>query len=156
MWDSGHTRKAHKSRPSASESCQNGDVPALTLSAINRRDPYSECTIRNSVSRRAFLNLLAQSHSVPGGHGSSASGITCVSVVIGRNALNAFEQQITRRRMADVAQTEDADHPLALVDHWQLRIFSASMCRTALARSPSSRQQWRPGVIRSRAEAGSL
>src|SRR5450631_2877001 len=36
MWDSGHTRKAHKSRPSASESCRNGDVPALTLNAINR------------------------------------------------------------------------------------------------------------------------
>src|SRR3989442_1537976 len=106
MWDSGHTRKAHKSRPSASESCRNGDVPALTLSAINRRDPYSEGTIRNSVSRRAFLNLLAQSHSEPGGHRSSASGITCISVVMGRNALNAFGQQITRRRMADVAQTE--------------------------------------------------
>src|ERR1700682_6631765 len=42
-----------------------------------------------------------------------------VSVVMGRNALNAFGQQITGRRMADVAQTEDADHPLALVDHWQ-------------------------------------
>src|SRR5450631_4250515 len=36
MWDSGHTRKAHKSRPSASDSCRNGDVPALTLNAINR------------------------------------------------------------------------------------------------------------------------
>ena len=41
------------------------------------------------------------------------------SVVVGRNALDDFGQQITRRRMADVAETEDADHPLALVDHWQ-------------------------------------
>src|ERR1700716_1605133 len=40
---------------------------------------------------------------------------------MGRNALDAFGQQITGRRMADVAQTEDADHPLALVDYdyWQ-------------------------------------
>src|SRR5260370_31804072 len=46
MWDSGHTRKAHKSRPSASESCRNGDVPALTLSAINVRiwpRPQADC-----------------------------------------------------------------------------------------------------------------
>src|SRR4030095_1962442 len=42
-----------------------------------------------------------------------------VSVVMGRNALEYFRQQITRRRTANVAQTEDADHPLALVDHWQ-------------------------------------
>ena len=47
-----------------------------------------------------------------------ASGITTVSVV-GRNALDAFGQQITGRRMADVAQSEDADHPFALVDHRQ-------------------------------------
>ena len=39
-----------------------------------------------------------------------------LSVVVGRNALDDFGQQITRRRMADVAQTEDADHPLALVE----------------------------------------
>ena len=54
-------------------------------------------------------------------------------VVMGRNALDAFGQQIAGRRMADVAQTEDADHPLA-----------SSMCRTALARSSSSRQQCMP------------
>ena len=39
--------------------------------------------------------------------------------VMGRNALDALGQQITGRRMADVTQTDDADHPLALVDHWQ-------------------------------------
>src|SRR6266404_3016735 len=38
---------------------------------------------------------------------------------MGRNALDALGQQITGRRMADVTQTDDADHPLALVDHWQ-------------------------------------
>src|SRR5713226_6406300 len=36
-----------------------------------------------------------------------------------RDALDAFGEQIAGRRLADVAQTEDADHPLALVDHWQ-------------------------------------
>jgi hypothetical protein len=72
MWDSGHTRKAHKSRPSASESCRNGDVPALTLSAINRRDPYSDGTIRNSRIAPSFRKILAQSHSAPGGYKSSA------------------------------------------------------------------------------------
>src|SRR5262245_35713019 len=34
-----------------------------------------------------------------------------------------------------------------------LRTLSSSMCRTALARSSSSRQQWMPGVITSRAVA---
>src|SRR6266700_3707802 len=38
---------------------------------------------------------------------------------MGRNALDAFGQQITGRRMADVAQADDADHSLALVDHRQ-------------------------------------
>src|ERR1700732_1357117 len=39
--------------------------------------------------------------------------------VMGRNALDALGQQITGRRMADVTQTDDADHPLALVNHRQ-------------------------------------
>src|ERR1700704_3683119 len=39
--------------------------------------------------------------------------------VMGRNALDALGQQITGRRMADVTQTDDADHPLALVDYRQ-------------------------------------
>src|SRR6476660_2827649 len=39
--------------------------------------------------------------------------------VMGRNALDALGQQITGRRMADVTQTDDADHPLALVHHRQ-------------------------------------
>ena len=39
--------------------------------------------------------------------------------VMGRNALDALGQQITGCRMADVTQTDDADHPLALVDHRQ-------------------------------------
>src|ERR1700737_2583503 len=72
MWDSGHTRKAHKSRPSASGSGGKGDVPELTLSAINRRDPYSDGTIRNSRIAPSYRKILAQSHSAPGGHKSSA------------------------------------------------------------------------------------
>jgi hypothetical protein len=68
-----------------------------------RRVPFTDVILTpkapyaTAVSRRAFLNILAQSHSVPGGHRSSACGITCVSAVMGRNALNAFGQQITRR-----------------------------------------------------------
>src|SRR5713226_7667899 len=39
--------------------------------------------------------------------------------VMGRNALDALGQQITGRRMADITQTDDANHPLALVDYRQ-------------------------------------
>jgi hypothetical protein len=39
--------------------------------------------------------------------------------MMGRNALDAFRQQIDGRRMADIAETEDACHPFALVDHRQ-------------------------------------
>jgi hypothetical protein len=38
---------------------------------------------------------------------------------MGRNAFGPFGQQSTGRRMADVAQSEDADHSLALVDYRQ-------------------------------------
>src|SRR6516164_5304227 len=38
---------------------------------------------------------------------------------MGRNALDGFGQQINSRRVADIAQTEDADHSFALVDHRQ-------------------------------------
>src|SRR5262249_26625729 len=48
-----------------------------------------------------------------------ANGLTGVSLVMSRNALDAFGQEMARRRIADGAQTEDADHPLALVDHGQ-------------------------------------
>ena len=41
----------------------------------------------------------------------------CTSVVMGRDALDALSQQITRRRMADIAQAEDADHSFILVYH---------------------------------------
>src|SRR5207302_7361110 len=44
---------------------------------------------------------------------------TGVSMVMGRNALYAFGQQITGYPFADIAQTEDANHPLALVNHRQ-------------------------------------
>src|ERR1700760_1967639 len=39
--------------------------------------------------------------------------------MMGRNAFDAFGDQITRRRTADVAKSKHADHPLILVDHWQ-------------------------------------
>src|SRR2546430_2685819 len=42
---------------------------------------------------------------------------------------------------------------LLLLITGSLRTLSCSMCRTALARSSSSRQQWMPGVITSRAVA---
>src|SRR6185437_14986230 len=41
------------------------------------------------------------------------------SAMMGGNALDAFGYQIAGHRVADVAQTEDTDHPLALVDHRQ-------------------------------------
>src|SRR5256885_3454746 len=43
----------------------------------------------------------------------------CILMMMGRNALDAFGQQITERPITDVAQTEHPDHPLALVDHRQ-------------------------------------
>src|SRR5215472_15794555 len=46
------------------------------------------------------------------------SGVTR-PLVMGRNTLDAFRQQINRRRVADIAQTEDADHSFVLVDHRQ-------------------------------------
>src|SRR6202047_413950 len=45
----------------------------------------------------------------------SAGGVS----VMGRNALDALGQQITGPGMANVTQTDDADHPLALVHHRQ-------------------------------------
>jgi hypothetical protein len=36
-----------------------------------------------------------------------------------RHVLNVFGQEITRRQAADITKTKDANHPLALVDHWQ-------------------------------------
>lgn len=51
-----------------------------------------------------------------GGYRERRAGLVSV---MGRNALDALGQQLTGRRMADVTQTDDADHPLALVDHRQ-------------------------------------
>src|SRR5262249_29713776 len=47
---------------------------------------------------------------------------TC-SVVMGRNTLQYFRQQIALRRTANIAEGKDANHPLALVDHWQAAHF---------------------------------
>src|SRR6516164_9741039 len=44
-------------------------------------------------------------------------------VVMARNAFNVFRQQITGRRMADVAHAENPDHPPAFVDHRQSAYF---------------------------------
>jgi hypothetical protein len=41
------------------------------------------------------------------------------SSVMSRDALDAFGQQLVGRRMADVAQREHSDQPLAVVDHRQ-------------------------------------
>ena len=43
---------------------------------------------------------------------TGAGGITPALVVMGRDALDAFGQQATGGRMADVAQAEDTDHPI--------------------------------------------
>ena len=55
----------------------------------------------------------------PGGEDFRRASALRVSLVMGRHALDVFGQQITRRQAADVAKTKDANHPLALVDHWQ-------------------------------------
>jgi hypothetical protein len=39
--------------------------------------------------------------------------------MMSRNILDAFQQQLSGCRMADIAETEDADHAFALVDHRQ-------------------------------------
>ena len=68
--DSGHTRKAHKPRPSGSESCRNGDVPALTLSVpltdviLTPTAPYA-----TAVSRRAFAKYWLRATVHPAGIG---------------------------------------------------------------------------------------
>src|SRR5215469_2585701 len=41
------------------------------------------------------------------------------SLVMGRNAFDPFREQIGGPRMADIAETEDAYHPLVLADDWQ-------------------------------------
>ena len=38
---------------------------------------------------------------------------------MGRNTLDAFRRGSSASRMADIAETEDADHPFVLVDNWQ-------------------------------------
>ena len=53
--------------------------------------------------------------------------------------------------MADAAQAYAADHPLALVDHWQPADLQCLHVPHRLGES--SRQQWMPGVITSRAAA---
>jgi hypothetical protein len=116
MWDSGHTRKGHKTRPSASESCRNGDVPALTLSAINRCDPYSDGTIRDGRIAPSFRKILAQSHGAPGGHvtdlwrrtlrRSQNDGFTRKRMTKLVADLLPPPRILPGRRIADVAQTD--------------------------------------------------
>jgi hypothetical protein len=38
---------------------------------------------------------------------------------VGRDALNAFTQKVSRRHVADIAEAEHADHPFLLVDRRQ-------------------------------------
>src|SRR6516225_11126166 len=45
--------------------------------------------------------------------------LASVPLVMGRNTLDAFHQQIGGRRVTDIAKSKDADHPFALVDHRQ-------------------------------------
>src|SRR5262245_1805295 len=56
---------------------------------------------------------------LPSKNRSSARRLASEGSVVRRNILGPFGQQIAGRRMAEVAQTKDADHPLALVDHGQ-------------------------------------
>jgi len=74
--------------------------------------------------------------------------------VVSRNAFNAFGQQITGCRIADVAQTEDADHPPALVDHRQpahLQLLHVPHCLGEVIIISTAMDAWGHYIARSRA-----
>src|SRR6266702_927192 len=85
----------------------------LRVASHPNRSLGSSARVRNAVGAHQWITALRPAGSLPPGE-----CITRVSVV-GRNVFDPLRYQITGRRMADVAQTEDADHPLALVDHRQ-------------------------------------
>jgi hypothetical protein len=73
---------------------------------------------------------------------------------MGRNALDALGQQITGRRTADVSQTEDADHPLALIDYWQpadLQLFHVPYRLGEVIVLPTAMDAWGNHLPRRRA-----
>src|SRR5262245_1936743 len=96
------------------EWCRNSDFrgyirvrrPGRGLSLIDTRDSMPRSVTRMPSSRHRHLSIAR-------GNEPSAS------VMMGRYALDVLGQQTIRRYAADVAKTKDADHPLALVDHWQ-------------------------------------
>jgi hypothetical protein len=71
-----------------------------------------------------------------------------------RNALGPFGQQIARRRTAEVAQTKNSDHPLALVDHGQsahLKLLHVPHCLGEVIIIPTAMDARRHNVQRRRA-----
>src|SRR4029079_5929310 len=57
------------------------------------------------------------------GASAGPSGVRNILVVMGRNALDAFGQEIVWCRMAYITETEDTDHSLALVHDRQSTDF---------------------------------
>jgi hypothetical protein len=71
-----------------------------------------------------------------------------------RNALGPFGQQIARHRTAEVAQTKNADHPLALVDHRQsahLKLLHVPHCLGEVIIIPAAMDARRHNIVRRRA-----
>src|SRR5262249_22164973 len=72
---------------------------------------------------------------------------------MGRNTLQYFRQQITLRRTANIAQGEDANHPLALVDHWQAthsQLFHVPYCLGQIIVFLAAMDAWGHHVARRR------
>src|SRR6266404_3130768 len=69
------------------------------------------------VWRPIFLRVCASPRDL--NHAAGANELRVSSVMMGRNAFDAFGNQITGRRTTDIAKGKHSDHPLVLVDHRQ-------------------------------------
>src|SRR5438105_14168180 len=122
VWHRAHWR-TNAALPAATSTAPAGRAPA----AISTRNPTPAGTsvrlVRELVMVSAFRSRATASRvttqSLRVGSKGTGPGSPITASVVGRNALHAPGQQITVRGMADVTQTDDADHPLALVDHRQ-------------------------------------
>src|SRR5262249_61601238 len=85
--------------------------------------------------------------------GTRLNSVARVSVM-DRDALDAFGQQVAGRRLTDIAQTKDADHPLALVDHRQpadLQLLHVPHCLDEVVVLPAAMDAWGHDIARRRA-----
>src|SRR5215510_895800 len=90
---------------------------------------------------------------MPGGHKSSAGQLNLTFSVVSRHALDPSGQQIARGRTAEVAQTKNADHPFALVDHSQsahLKLLHVPHCLGEVIIIPTAMDARRHHIARRR------